>query len=314
MYYQIKKKIRKLTYSSQKLKYLYSSLNNFKTQSLNIFNDEVFAKIKYWEETGQKLNIENPKYFNEKLWWLKINYRHSLMTECSDKVRVRDYIARIGLGKLLTDIYGVYDKAEEVPFKDMKGKYFIKCNHVSGINRIFDSENESNFDIREFEKTFNKALKMNYYYQSREWNYKNIEPKIIVENFIESQSALLDYRFFCFHGEVKLIFVDIDTAAVDGSHNPSAKRNIYDRKFNLQNFTVGRENFDNELVKKPENLELMIEYAEKISSPFPFCRVDLYNNNGEIKFGEITFFPGGATQQFSTDESDRMVSSWLRVK
>ncbi|OLF37264.1 carboxylate--amine ligase [Psychrobacter sp. C 20.9] len=314
MYYQIKKKIRKLTYSSQKLKYLYSSLNNFKTQSLNIFNDEVFAKIKYWEATGQRLNIENPKYFNEKLWWLKINYRHSLMTECSDKVRVRDYIARIGLGKLLTDIYGVYDKAEEVPFKDMKGKYFIKCNHVSGINRIFDSENESNFDIREFEKTFNKALKMNYYYQSREWNYKNIEPKIIVENFIESQSALLDYRFFCFHGEVKLIFVDIDTAAIDGSHNPSAKRNIYDRKFNLQNFTVGRENFDNELVKKPENLELMIEYAEKISSPFPFCRVDLYNNNGEIKFGEITFFPGGATQQFSTDESDRMVSSWLRVK
>lgn len=314
MYYILKNKARKLTHSSEKLTNIYKVLNSLKTNALKIVNDETFSQIKYWEATGQKLNIENPKYFNEKLWWLKINYRHSLMTECSDKVRVRDYIARIGLGKLLTDIYGVYDKAEEVPFKDMKGKYFIKCNHVSGINRIFDSENESNFDIREFEKTFNKALKMNYYYQSREWNYKNIEPKIIVENFIESQSALLDYRFFCFHGEVKLIFVDIDTAAIDGSHNPSAKRNIYDRKFNLQNFTVGRENFDNELVKKPENLELMIEYAEKISSPFPFCRVDLYNNNGEIKFGEITFFPGGATQQFSSEQADLMVSSWLRVK
>lgn len=314
MYFSLKNALRNKTHSSRLLKKIYQNLNGIKVNILKGVNDEIYAKIKYKENTGKVLDIENPKFFNEKLWWLKINYRHPLMTKCSDKVLVRDYLEELSLGNLLTEVYGVYDRPQDIPFNDMKGKYFIKCNHVSGINRIFDSENESNFDIREFEKTFNKALKMNYYYQSREWNYKNIEPKIIVENFIESQSALLDYRFFCFHGEVKLIFVDIDTAATDGSHNPSAKRNIYDRKFNLQNFTVGRENFDNELVKKPENLELMIEYAEKISSPFPFCRVDLYNNNGEIKFGEITFFPGGATQQFSTDESDRMVSSWLRVK
>lgn len=313
MYYQIKKKIRRFTYSSQKLRYLYSSLNAFKTQSLSVINDEVFAKLKYWEATGQKLDLKNPKYFNEKLWWLKINYRQPLMTECSDKVKVRNYITRIGLGKLLTDIYGVYDTAEEVPFNDMKGKYFIKCNHVSGINAIYDYSESEKFNYKKFIKEFNKTLSKNYFYQSREWNYKNIEPKILVEKFIEAEEDLLDYRFFCFNGEVKLIFVDIDTASDDGKHNPEAKRNIYDREFVIQDFTVARENFNPELVHKPSNLEEMIRVSEQISKPFKFCRVDLYNNNNEIKFGEITFYPGGATQQFSSVESDLMVSSWLDI-
>ena len=154
---------------------------------------------------------------------------------------------------------------------------------------------------------------MNYYFQSREWNYKNIKPKILMEKFLETNEPLLDFRFFCFHGEVKMIFVDIDTAAEDGTHNPEAKRNIYDREFNLMNFTVGRENFDTNLVSKPDNFDTMIHYAEKISEPFLFCRVDLYNLNGEIKFGEITFYPGGATQQFSSEEADLEVASWLKI-
>ncbi|EFF84026.1 hypothetical protein HMP0015_0454, partial [Acinetobacter haemolyticus ATCC 19194] len=201
-----------------------------------------------------------------------------------------------------------------IPFKELNGKYFIKCNHVSGINALYDSSNKDNFDCDKIVKKFNSALKMNYYFQSREWNYKNIKPKILVENFLETTEPLLDFRFFCFHGKVKMIFVDIDTAAEDGTHNPSAKRNIYDREFNLMNFTVGRQNFDTSLVKKPNNLNVMIEYAERISNPFVFCRVDLYNLNGDIKFGEITFYPGGATQQFSNEEADLEVSSWLNIK
>ena len=236
------------------------------------------------------------------------------MTQCSDKVEVREYLSSIKLDNLLTDIYGVYGKAEDIPFENLKGKFFIKCNHVSGINAIFDSNNTQNFNREKFNKKFNSALHMNYYFQSREWNYKNIKPKILVENFLETEEPLLDFRFFCFHGKVKMIFVDIDTASEDGSHNPHAKRNIYDTNFNLMNFTVGRENFDTNLVQKPDNLDLMIEYAEKISNPFIFCRVDLYNLNGQIKFGEITFYPGGATQQFSSEEADLEVSSWLKIQ
>lgn len=314
MYFLIKKYIRNLSNKNSYIKNFYSFLNSLKMKSTSNMSDEFFAKIKYKENTGKDLNLENPKYFNEKLWWLKINNRNSLMTQCSDKVEVRSYLSSIGLNDLLNDVYGVYEKAEDIPFLELNGKFFLKCNHVSGINAIFDSNKYNEFNFSKFNDKFNSALKMNYYYQSREWNYKNIKPKILVENFLETKEPLLDFRFFCFHGKVKMIFVDIDTAAEDGTHNPNAKRNIYDRDFNLMDFTVGRENFDTSLVKKPENLELMIEYAEKISNPFIFCRVDLYNLNGEIKFGEITFYPGGATQQFSSEKADIEVASWLNIK
>lgn len=314
MYFTIKKYIRTLSNRSKFLKNIYIFFNALKMKSTYSINDEVFAKIKYKENTGKKLNLDNPKYFNEKLWWLKINNRNALMTQCSDKVEVRKYLSSINLDNLLTDIYGVYERVEDIPFENLKGKFFIKCNHVSGINAIFDSNNTQNFNREKFNKNFNSALHMNYYFQSREWNYKNIKPRILVENFLETKEPLLDFRFFCFHGKVKMIFVDIDTASEDGSHNPHAKRNIYDTNFNLMNFTVGRENFDTNLVQKPDNLDLMIEYAEKISNPFIFCRVDLYNLNGQIKFGEITFYPGGATQQFSSEEADLEVSSWLKIQ
>lgn len=313
MVVHIKRKLRSLSHNSIFLGQAYSKLNTIKTKGLSFISDELYAKMRYYENTGLKLNLKNPTTFNEKLWWLKINYRTPLMTKCSDKVEVHDYLKEIGLAHLSNPIRGVYDAAEEVPFSEMDGKFFIKCNHVSGINAVFDSDKSSNFDIKRFNKEFNKALKRNYYYQSREWNYKNIAPKILVEDFIKSPSKLVDYRFLCFHGKVKLVFVDIEAALENGKHNPNARRNIYDEHFNLQNFTVAKDNYDESLVKKPSNFQLMIEYAEKIAEPFIFCRVDLYNNEGEIRFGEITFYPGGATQQFSTEEADLLASSWLDI-
>lgn len=309
MIYLVKKKIKSLSNDNNLIKSFYLKLNRVKVGALSFLSDDVFSKIKYYENTGMKLNLERPTTFNEKLWWLKINYRTSLMTQCSDKVLVHDYLNGLELGHLSNKIIGVYERAEDVPFDKLNGKYFIKCNHVSGTNAIYDSK--LNFNKEDFNKKFNLALSNNYFYQSREWNYKNIKPRIIVEEYIHSETPLLDYRFFCFDGKVKLIFVDIETASEDGSHNPSAKRNIYDDRFNLQSFSVGREGFEPSLVKKPENLELMLDYAEKIARPFPFCRVDLYNVDGVIKFGEITFYPGGATQQFSCKEKDLEVASWI---
>ena len=313
MYQAFKKKFRSLTHSSQLINSLYSQLNIVKTQALSFIDDETFAQIKYWEATGKNLNLENPVTFNEKLWWLKFNYRHPLMTQCSDKVKVRDYIESIGLGGILTNIAGVYSKVEDIPFNQLEGKFFIKCNHVSGTNAIYDSKHPELFDFSKFKNEFNTALGDNYYYQSREWNYKNIKPKIIVEYFIETQDTLFDYKVFCFHGEAKLILVDKDVALQNGKHNPKAKRNIYSRGFILKDFTIGRENHDDKLITKPINLSEMLKIAEIISKPFPFCRVDLYNNNGEIRFGEITFYPGGGTQQFSSEQADLMVSSWLDI-
>lgn len=313
MILRVKNIFRDIAHKNKSADFVYSCLNSLKTKGLSIVSDEVYGKIHYYENTGRILNLNQPRYFNEKLWWLKINNRNSLMTECSDKVKVRDYISRLGLSDILVEIYGIYSKPEDIPFEKMKGKYFIKCNHVSGINTVYDSSNLQLFNRKLFIKEFNRALKMNYYYQSREWNYKNISPRIIIENFIESPTELLDYRFLCFNGKVKLIFVDRETASINGKHNPGAQRNVYNRDFIFQDFTVGRDNFNPNLIEKPENLDIMIEYAERISSPFIFCRVDLYNNNGKIQFSEITFYPGGCAQQFSSIESDLLVSSWLEI-
>lgn len=313
MMYKIKKKLRKANHESIIINKLYTKASYLKSNFSRFISDELFAKIKYKESTGRNLNLTHPVLFNEKLWWLMINNRNSLMTKCTDKVSVRDYIKSIGLGHILTDIQGVYTSPEDIPFDEMIGKFFIKCNHGSGVNSIFDSSKPQSFNRNLFIKDFNFSLKRNYYYYNREWNYKNIKPKIIVEKFIESEGDFFDYKILCFHGKAKLIFVDKNIALDNGRHDPESRRNIYDRNFNFQNFTIGRSNFDRKLVKKPDNLDKMIEIAEKISQPFIFCRVDLYNNNGVIKFGEITFYTGGATQQFSDIESDLMVSSWLKV-
>lgn len=314
MIFHIKNKVRKLSYTNNFINKLYLIANRIKVLLLLPLSDEKFAKIKYKENTGRKLDLENPKTFNEKLWWLKINNRDPLLTICSDKVKVREYVRKCGLGHILNEVYGVYDSADDIDFDKLPDKAFIKTNHGSGINIIWDRNKP--FDINKFRKKFNRALKQNYYWQSREWNYKNIEPKIIVEKLLEDREnrSLIDYRFLCFDGVVRMIFVDIETAAEDGSHNPYARRNVYDRNFNYLNIKVKREQFDSSIIKKPRNFDKMIEYAEKLSKPFVFCRVDLYNINGNIYFGEITFYPGGAMQIVEPEEWERRMGDWIDLR
>lgn len=309
MIYTIKNALRGCSKRGGLYRVIYLTLNRLKTRLFFKVSDRKFAIIKYRENTGMKLNLDNPKNFNEKLWWLKLNNKDPLLTECSDKVRVRGYVARSGLSKILSTVEGVYNDPDDIEFDKLKGRFFIKCNHGSGANIVYDSGEY--FDRKRFVKMFKLALKNNYYYQSREWNYKNIAPKILVENFINSPNGLVDYRFLCFDGRVKLVFVDIETAAADGEHNPYARRNVYNSKFELQDFTVGRVAYDPALVEKPHNFHEMIDIAEKLSAPFIFCRVDLYNIEGAIKFGEITFYPGGATQGISSKEWDVKMGSWI---
>lgn len=214
----------------------------------------------------------------------------------------------------MTKLYGVYDDANDINFDELPDGAFIKTNHGSGTNIIWDRNNP--FDKDKFRKGFNKALKQNYYWQSREWNYKNIEPKIIVEEILEDKEnkSLIDYRFLCFDGVVKIIFVDTETAGKDGSHNPYAKRNVYDKDFNYLDIKVKRDHFDKSLVQKPKNFEEMIKYAEILSKPFAHCRVDLYNIDGKIYFGEITFYNGGASQIVEPEEWEKELGDWIDLK
>ncbi|MTI46834.1 MAG: carboxylate--amine ligase [Firmicutes bacterium] len=314
MIYQIKKRLRSVANKSKHINRIYKSSNRLKVILCSLMSDEVYSKLKYHEDTGLKLNLDNPITFNEKIWWLKLNNRDPLLTTCSDKVEVRKYIIEKGLEDILIPIYGVFEDANDIDFEKLKTKYFIKTNHGSGTNAIWDPQNPFNRSL--FTKKFNRALRENYYLQSREWNYKNIKPKIVIEEVLEDNNGigLVDYKFMCFEGKVKLVFSEIGIASNTGEHNPYSKRNVHDANFDLLDMEFGRENFDSNLIEKPSNFEAMIKYAEILAEPFPHCRVDLYNINGKVYFGEMTFYHGGGTQRCKPELWEKVIGDWINLK
>ncbi len=263
------------------------------------YTDEKYAKKFYYNATGKQLNLENPQTFNEKLIYLKYHYKNPLLTKCTDKYLAREYVKECGLGHILNEIYGVYNDARDVDFEKLPDEVFFKCNHGSGSNMLY--KKNGNFDKKFFIKKFNYMLKQNYYYSSREWNYKNIKPLIIAEKVI-NMDGLLDYRFMCFDGKIAFLMLDSDTCSPDGTHFSGATRNLYDSDFNRIPGKLARDNFDDSNVEKPENFDTMKKYAEILAAPFPCCRVDLYNDSGRIIFGEITFYHGGCIQEFEPKE------------
>lgn len=281
---------------------VYKVLSSIYNYRYKIMSSEKFAQKKYMQKMGKKLNLDNPKTFDEKLWWLKINYHNPLITMCSDKYWAREYVKLCGYEDILIDLYGVYDRFEDIEFEKLPSSFFIKTNHGSGTNIIYDKNKP--FDYKKYKKIFNSALKKNYYYVHREWGYKNIEPKIVCEKILKdpSSESLRDYKLFCINGKVKYVTVNLGSSHEDGSHRDTVQKNVYDKNFNYVPVRFSDDNFDPELIKKPKNLKRMIEIAEKLSSPFPEVRVDLYNINGKIYFGELTFYHNGAYNESDPEE------------
>lgn len=268
----------------------------------NIPSDKVFFSSAYHKNTKKVLDWENPQAFDEKQLWLKMYYRNPLCIQCSDKYLVRSYVEEKGLGGILNPLYAVYDFVDEIEWDKLPDRFYMKTNHGSACN--IRCNDITSFDKIAAVRKLRRSMRENYYYESREWNYKDIERKIIVEAIIEPKepAGLIDYRFLCYHGKCEYLFIDIDTADEKGNHKHDAKRNVYDRNMNLLDLTVSRPRFSPELVKKPENYEDMVRYAETLSGSFPFCRVDLYNVGGRILFGEITFFHAGGLSQITPEE------------
>lgn len=283
-------------------------------QDAEKMSDKEFALSMYKSRTGKELNIENPVTFDEKLWYLKLNNRDPLLTVCSDKYKVREYVTECGLGGILNDLYGVWDDARKIDFSALPSPCFLKCNHTSGANIIYDRNKK--FDKRDFIRTFNFMLKQNYYYGSREWNYKNIETKIIAEKVLYDRNGNLplDYKFMCFSGEPKIMYLSKDTCDVEGHHSGKLQKlNYYDMDFNLLEISgAGMQNIS-EKIEKPSTWEEMKEYAAILSKPFPFCRVDFYSVDGKVYFGEITFYPTGGCQDLKPEKWEKTLGEWIDI-
>ena len=271
-------------------------------------SDETFLKILYKFIINKELNLKNPQTFNEKLQWLKLNDRKDIYTTMVDKYEVKKYVSAIIGKEYVIPTLGVYDKFNEIDFKKLPNKFVIKCTHDSGS--VIICKDKKKFDIKMAKKKINKALKHNYYYTGREWPYKNVKPRIIIEEYMQDEKLkeLRDYKFFCFNGKVNLFKVDLDRFL-------EHRANYYDKNLKLLKF--GEEVCPPDFEKKieiPKDIMKMIELAEKLSNEKKFVRIDFYYTNKKIYFGEMTFYPASGFGKFTSEDWDYKLGKWINIE
>ena len=267
---------------------------------LNWIPDKIMIKLQYRLKMGRRLDLKNPMRYTEKLQWYKLYYRNPNMAKCSDKYMVREYVRNKGLEDILIPLHAVYDSSTQIDFDKLPNKFVVKKTNGGGGNDVLICKDKSHFDIDgayEKMKTWTKEIKNG---GGREWVYYRLKPRIIIEKFIETEdNNLIDYKFFCFNGKAKYLYVINDRKL-----GAKVKLGIFDLKYaQLPYFRGDEDNMINP-PEKPRNFERMIEIAEMLSQDFPHVRVDLYNIKGKIIFGELTFFDGSGYHTYEPDEFD----------
>lgn len=310
MNYKIKKFFKNALYGTHAGRAIYKFCGDITRKCRKSISDEDYLKKSFRENNGLELNLAEPRTFNEKLLWLSLHDRTPLKTLCADKYRVREYLEKAGFASILNELYGVYHSTSEIDFSTLPKKFVLKTNHDSGTYVIVDQDDPST------QKEIGKldiALGKNYYLESREWQYKDIQPVILCEKFIETDEpyGLADYRFFCSNGNILFVAVDIGTTESNGKHGYFAKRNLYNEEFFPVDAKLKREPFDKDLVPKPQNYDEMVRIAKTLSEPFKHVRVDLYNVQSKIIFGELTFVNGGGMQLLEPPEFNLAIGDMI---
>lgn len=266
---------------------------------LSFLPDPWKCTVQYFIKIHRLPNLRNPQRYSEKVQWYKLNYRTKLITQCSDKFAVRQYVESKGLGFLLNELYAVYDDASKIDFDSLPDSYAMKANNGSGTN-VFISNN-SKADHEKLRRTAKKWL---HYVHSvgGERCYTDIPPKVVFEKLLprDSHNDLPDYKFFCFNGEPFCLYTMIDYT----DNHANGKLGFYDMEFNQ--LPCRRLDFApiTKKLEKPKNFEKMVEYARILSQDFPHVRVDFYNIDGQIVFGELTFHNAGGYVKFDPDKFD----------
>ena len=273
---------------------------------LNFIPDKAYLKAVFKAETGYQLDLEHPRTYNEKLQWLKLYDRKPEYVMYADKYKVRDYIAKTIGDQYLIPLIGMYRKAEEIPWGELPNRFVLKCNHASGTNVI--CKKKADLDIVSTGKKLNAWLKKNAFWGAREWCYKDIEPCIICEEFIETQDGNTpdDYKFMCFNGVPRLIQVHHDRY---GDHTLDYYTPEW-KKSELQRIDA---NISSKDVYRPEKLDEMLSIAKRLSKDMYYARIDLYHVNGKVYFGEITMYPTGGFSTFTRHEDDLLLGSYIKL-
>ncbi|TVX79109.1 glycosyl transferase [Peribacillus simplex] len=265
-----------------------------------------YSSWEYRRNTGKKLNLNNPKTFNEKLQWLKLFDNNPFYTKLVDKYEVRKYVAEKIGKEYLVPLVGVYESPQDIPFSELPEQYVLKCTHDSGTVIIKNST--SILTEREIKQELRNAMKRNYYYEHRERPYKNITPRIICEKYMvdETGSELKDYKVFCFNGKPKLIQVDYGRFT---KHH----RNLYDIEWNYLPFSIQYPTDSSIHINKPNKLPDMLRLATVLAKDFPHVRVDFYSIYDRLYFGEMTFYHGAGLEKITPDEYNLYLGEFISL-
>lgn len=270
--------------------------------------DKIYLQIYYRRIFGRKLNLKEPKTFNEKIQWLKLYDRNPTYSKMVDKYEAKNYVEnKIGKEYIIPTL-GVWEEFDKINFSELPNQFVLKTTHDSGGVVIVKDKDKMN--LVKTKKIIEDSLNNNYYLQGREWPYKNVKHRIIAEKYMVDESGyeLKDYKFFCFNGIAKVMFIASDRQ----NTNEETKFDFFDMEFNHLPFTNGHPN-SNKIIIKPKSFEKMKKLAEILSEGIPQVRIDFYDINGNIYFGEMTFSHWSGFVPFIPDEWDYRLGSMINL-
>ena len=273
--------------------------------------DKTFIKLLYHYVTGNELDLENPKTFTEKLQWLKINDKNPLYPTLVDKISAKKWVAEKIGGTYIIPTLCVWDRIEDVDFSNLPDKFVLKCNHNSG--NVIICQNRKSFDVDAAKRALEKSLNDRYYLKGREWPYKYVKPRVFAEIYMSPSDIweykpLIDYKFYCFNGVPMYVQV-----IKNRGYNETV--DFYNMNWEKQPFTGVNPTakMSDKVDTAPSTLENMKEVAAKLSMGFPFMRVDLYEINHKVYFGELTLYPSGGFGCFKPKEYKLIIGNQLRL-
>lgn len=278
------------------------------TNLIKLIPDKEYLKMNYMVLMNESLDLKSPKTFNQKLQWLKIYDRNPKYTTMVDKLTAKKYVASVVGEEYIIPTLGVWESFDDIDFDSLPNEFVLKATHDSG--GIVICKNKSTFNLEEAKTKLEKSLKHNYFWNGREWPYKNVKPRIIAEKYIESleKDELMDYKLMCFNGKHKVTFVCSERFSENG-----LKVTFFDKDWNVMPYERRYHKRSKTAIMRPKSYEKMIEIAEKLSTNIPFLRVDFYEIQGKLLFGELTFYPSSGFESFVPSGLDQIMGDWLAL-
>lgn len=292
-------------------KYLSRDIRGKLMYGLSFLPDELYLKIFYFATTGKRLNLKNPQGYNEKLQWLKIHEKHENYRNLVDKLKVREHIRKVWGEEHLFPLLGYWKSFDEIDFDSLPNQFVLKCNHDSGSTKIIaDKESLSADDFEQLKQFFDKRMENDFFPAGREYPYKGIKRYILAEQLMvdceNPQQSIEDYKFFCFDGVPKIMFVATDRST-------DCRFDYFDMDFNHLDIRNIHPNSD-KVIQKPACFDEMKQVAAKLSAGMKTVRIDLYELNGKLYFGEFTFFHGGGFRLFYPEEWEKRLGDWVNLE